>query len=324
MERVLVVGAGGVGCEVLLVLAASGRFRKGNVAIVDGDTVEASNLHRQCLYGPQDVGQAKAHAATARLSRDWDMTVVPVASFVEEIDDLAFFRQFNVFVLAVDRVSVRRWINAALLQAFRDRSSITHGYRLVDIGVRGFTGSVRLFRSWMAADPCIECTSGLFEPDVEDQFVETTAAPLNQSAVSSSVLRVPRSVPICSVRGQPQTLEQCIQWALYSGAVLDGPFEPHNPRHLQTVHDAVCRRAQSHAINPASLSFAMIASLARGAIPAVASVNAIVAAQAIAMLLVPASETCNFRLINLEAGVYSHSVNLERDLTCVVCQATDC
>jgi adenylyltransferase/sulfurtransferase len=62
---VVVVGAGGLGCPVLSYLAAAG---VGTLHVVDGDVVEASNLHRQPLYGVTDVGRRKAEVAAERLS----------------------------------------------------------------------------------------------------------------------------------------------------------------------------------------------------------------------------------------------------------------
>jgi adenylyltransferase/sulfurtransferase len=62
--KVLVIGAGGLGCPVLLYLAAAG---VGTIGIVDGDQVSSSNLHRQVLYGTDDVGKSKAGTAGLRL-----------------------------------------------------------------------------------------------------------------------------------------------------------------------------------------------------------------------------------------------------------------
>ncbi len=58
--HVVVIGAGGLGSTILPALAAAG---VGTIAIVDDDTVDASNLHRQTLFSPSDVGRQKTDAA---------------------------------------------------------------------------------------------------------------------------------------------------------------------------------------------------------------------------------------------------------------------
>jgi molybdopterin/thiamine biosynthesis adenylyltransferase len=64
--RVLVIGAGGLGCPVLQYLCAAGI---GTIGIVDFDTIELHNLHRQILYTADDIGKSKVSTAIEKLSR---------------------------------------------------------------------------------------------------------------------------------------------------------------------------------------------------------------------------------------------------------------
>ena len=63
--KILVIGAGGLGCPILQYLTAGG---VGQLGIVDNDRVALSNLHRQILYNSNDIGKAKAHTAAKRLA----------------------------------------------------------------------------------------------------------------------------------------------------------------------------------------------------------------------------------------------------------------
>ncbi len=62
--KIAVIGCGGLGCPLLLYLAASG---VGTLGLIDFDTITISNLHRQVLYGNADVGQLKTSVAAAKL-----------------------------------------------------------------------------------------------------------------------------------------------------------------------------------------------------------------------------------------------------------------
>ena len=65
-SKVLVVGAGGLGCPAMLYLTAAG---VGTIGVVDSDKLELSNLQRQILYSTSDIGSSKAEAAVRRLSQ---------------------------------------------------------------------------------------------------------------------------------------------------------------------------------------------------------------------------------------------------------------
>src|ERR1700751_2165938 len=64
--KVLVVGAGGLGCPVLQYLTAAG---VGTIGIIDFDKVEGSNLQRQILCSTEDIGKHKAEVPKEKLSR---------------------------------------------------------------------------------------------------------------------------------------------------------------------------------------------------------------------------------------------------------------
>ncbi len=107
--KVLVVGAGGLGCPILLYLTSSG---VGNIGIIDFDKVEIHNLHRQILFSINDVGKQKAIVASDKLKIQNPNTNFQVFSErlnktnVEEI-----FSQFDYIIDGSDNFSTRYLIN---------------------------------------------------------------------------------------------------------------------------------------------------------------------------------------------------------------------
>jgi sulfur-carrier protein adenylyltransferase/sulfurtransferase len=87
--KVLVIGAGGLGCPALQYLVAAGI---GTIGIVDGDTVDITNLHRQILYGNADLDQPKALVAKEKLQQLNPTSIIEAYPF--------FIDQTNAFELA--------------------------------------------------------------------------------------------------------------------------------------------------------------------------------------------------------------------------------
>jgi len=108
--RVLVIGAGGLGSSVLPALAAAG---VGTIGIVDDDTVELSNLHRQTIHGTADVGSPKvASAKTSILA----INPVSVTTYEERLtadNALELFADYDLVVDGSDNFETRYLANDA-------------------------------------------------------------------------------------------------------------------------------------------------------------------------------------------------------------------
>src|SRR5437660_1674843 len=107
--KVLVVGAGAIGNEVLKNLALLGI---GHVWAIDCDEIEDSNLSRSILFRQADCGRSKAIvAAEAMRNINPDISVVPIHGNVITDVGLGLFREANVVIGCLDNREARLWVN---------------------------------------------------------------------------------------------------------------------------------------------------------------------------------------------------------------------
>lgn len=109
--KVLVIGAGGLGCPVLQYLAAAG---VGKIGIVDSDTIELSNLQRQVLFTSADCGALKATVAAARLKLlNPTIEVLPIIERFSSANALRILNGWDLIVDGTDNFPSRYLINDA-------------------------------------------------------------------------------------------------------------------------------------------------------------------------------------------------------------------
>ena len=109
--KVLVIGAGGLGCPILQYLSAAG---VGTIGIVDDDRVALSNLHRQVLYSVNDIGLSKAERAASVLQAlNPDIDIIPFNQRLTVENVLEITRAFDIIIDGTDNFSTRYMINDA-------------------------------------------------------------------------------------------------------------------------------------------------------------------------------------------------------------------
>lgn len=111
--NVLVIGCGGLGSPVLLYLAAAG---VGNIGIIDFDVVDDSNLHRQVLFGVDDIGKPKVEAAKRRLqSLNPHINIELYNTQLTSQNALDIIKNYDVVADGTDNFPTRYLVNDACL-----------------------------------------------------------------------------------------------------------------------------------------------------------------------------------------------------------------
>ncbi|MCD0463819.1 HesA/MoeB/ThiF family protein [Flavobacterium sp. ENC] len=112
--KVLVIGAGGLGCPVLQYIATAG---VGFIGIMDFDTIEIHNLHRQILYTENEIGREKAVVAKEVVSKLNPLIEAEAINLKLTVENAAtIIQQYDVIVDGSDNFSTRYLINDTCVQ----------------------------------------------------------------------------------------------------------------------------------------------------------------------------------------------------------------
>lgn len=240
--KVLVIGAGGLGCELLKNLGLMG-FR--DIHVIDMDTIDLSNLNRQFLFRRKDIGKPKAEVAAEFINnRISGCHVKPHFCKIQDFDE-DFYRQFNIVICGLDSIIARRWINAMLvsLLVFEDDTlDQTTVIPLIDGGTEGFKGNARVILPGMTA--CIECTLDLFPPQVR-----TTLEFSSRIFWAFIMFLFQVTYPLCTLAFTPRLPEHCVEYVKIMQWPKENPFEcaidSDDPSHIGWIYEKALERGAS-------------------------------------------------------------------------------
>lgn len=167
------VGAGGIGCELLKNLVLTGF---GEIHIVDLDTIDLSNLNRQFLFRYEHIKKPKALVAKESAAKFNPHVKLEAhhANIKDPQFNIEWFQSFNIVFNALDNLEARRHVNKMCLAA---------NVPLIESGTTGFNGQVQVIIR--GKTECYDC---------------------NQK-------ETPKSFPVCTIRSTPSQPIHCIVWA---------------------------------------------------------------------------------------------------------------
>ncbi|CAD8191434.1 unnamed protein product [Paramecium pentaurelia] len=251
IQKILVIGAGGLGCEILKSLALSGIKE---IHVIDLDTIDLTNLNRQFLFRMKDVGKYKAEvAAEFIMKRIPSCKVIPYTKKIQEFP-INFYQEFPVIIAGLDNIEARRWINRVVIQMVQrdenDKVIDESRHYLIDGGTEGLNGQARVISPFETA--CYECTLSQLPKQIQFQM--------------------------CTIASTPRIPEHCIAYAyevLWSKEQSDLKLDKDNFDHINWIYQRALERAQQ--FNIQGVTYKLTLGVVKNIIPAVASTNAIIA-----------------------------------------------
>jgi len=294
--KVLVIGAGGLGCELLKSLALIG-FK--HIETIDMDIIDKSNLNRQFLFRDKDIGREKSIvAAEAVQNRIKGVKVIGHFGRIEQFPD-SFYKGFDVVIGGLDSIKARLWINEKLVQIARDSNNeIQIPY--IDGGTEEWAGHVKVI--WPNKSSCMKCQEDLF----------------HRATVFQS----------CTLASNPRLPEHCVIWAKLIQWEKERPNESvdgDNDEHIRWIMDRAIQHAKEFNID-CVIDEKFTKGVVKNIVPAIASTQAIIASMCAteAFKIVTASAPELNNNFNYFGNIRGTGVNglkfiHERNKNCAVC-----
>lgn len=290
--KVLVLGAGGLGCEILKNLAHYDFISE--IHVIDMDTIQLSNLNRQFLFREEDIGKYKAQVAADAVNKEFETKVIPYVCDLTTMDP-QFFSQFQFVISGLDSIAPRRYVNQILVNL-----TLNSNYEVcipfIDGGVEGLKGHVKTIVPGFTA--CWECSIDTLPSD---------------EAVNH---------PMCTVANNPRSIEHIVEYVI----LISNPEADLDDYDICADLLEECRtRADQYNIDSSTLDIKTMTGIAKRVIPSVSSTNAIVASMCCNQLLciyndlIDLETAPNFTTVNGSSGFYCYNFQYDRNPQCPVC-----
>ncbi|KAL3228990.1 NEDD8-activating enzyme E1 catalytic subunit [Nakaseomyces bracarensis] len=293
--KVLVLGAGGLGCEILSSLIHYEFINE--IHVIDMDTIQLSNLNRQFLFRENDIGKYKADIAAKAILEmivGQQKKVVPYVCDLTTLD-AQFFSQFQFVISGLDAIAPRRYTNQILVNL-----TLQSNYEIcipfIDGGVEGLKGHVKTIVPGFTA--CWECS------------IDT----LPSEEASNH--------PMCTVANNPRSIEHIVEYVLM---ISNPDADLDDYQVCENLLRECQQRAIEYNIDSSTLDIKSMAAIAKKVIPSVSTTNAIIASMCCNQLMCiyedlwdPESSS-NFSTVNGSSGFYIYSFQYDRNPKCTVC-----
>jgi adenylyltransferase/sulfurtransferase len=160
--RVMIIGAGAIGSAALPGLAAAGI---GHLSVIDDDSIDLTNLHRQLIYREDQIGQAKAPAAAeVGKALNSSVEIVPIEKRIVAANAEDLLRGHDLVLDGSDNFATRLAVGDACVRL---------RIPLVSAAAAQLQAQIALFRGWEHEQPCYRCFVGdAFDADDCDNCAE--------------------------------------------------------------------------------------------------------------------------------------------------------